>query len=227
MKLYLDTADSAEWRLPVGCPRIDGVTTNPSLVHAAGLPVNLNSYHDLIARVADARIGELMLQLPDPSPAVVDVWVQSLLSRAGEFSVRLTIKLPCHRDWQGAIDIVKRSQASFLLTGVSNPIQLIWATQCGAHYVAPYIGRLQAAGREPWHFLQACVVLQAGGPRLLAASIKSADVLSRLIALGAYGATVRPEFAASLSTDVITDAALEQFDADAKASLQMNQPASQ
>jgi len=107
-----------------------------------------------------------------------------------------------------------------LLTGVSNPVQLMWARQCGANYVAPYIGRLQADGRDAWPFLEACAALQDGGPRLLAASIKSGDVLSRLIAMGAYAATVRPEFACGLATDKLTDVAIAQFDADTKASFQ-------
>jgi transaldolase/fructose-6-phosphate aldolase 1 len=61
--------------------------------------------------------------------------------------------------------------------------------------------------------------VQANGPQLLAASIKSADVLSRLIARGAHAVTVRPEFAAGLATDPLTLAAMAQFDQDVAASL--------
>jgi transaldolase len=107
-----------------------------------------------------------------------------------------------------------------LLTGLSNPVQLLWARAQGANYVAPYVGRLQADGRDVWSLIEACVAVQADGLQLLAASIKSADVLSRLIACGAHAVTVRPEFAASLTTDPLTRAAMDQFDRDVQASQQ-------
>jgi transaldolase len=84
--------------------------------------------------------------------------------------------------------------------------------------VAPYVGRLQADGRDIWSLMKACVSVQQQGPQLLAASIKSADVLSQLMALGAAAATVRPDFAASLATDPLTLAAMAQFDADVHSS---------
>jgi hypothetical protein len=62
--------------------------------------------------------------------------------------------------------------------------------------------------------------MQRDGLQLLAASIKEADALSQLIASGAYAATVRPEFAAHLATDSLTDAAMAQFDRAIEQSLQ-------
>ena len=32
MKLYLDTADASQWQLPAGCPAVQGITTNPTLI---------------------------------------------------------------------------------------------------------------------------------------------------------------------------------------------------
>ena len=55
---------------------------------------------------------------------------------------------------------------------------------------------------------------QANGPQLLSASIKSADVLSRLMAAGAHAVTVRPELATQLATDPMTLVAMAQFDRD-------------
>jgi hypothetical protein len=81
------------------------------------------------------------------------------------------------------------------------------------------VGRLQAEGRAVWPFIRACIAQQnQGGPRLLAASIKSAEVLSELLALGAYAVTARPEFIASLALDPLTQNAMAQFEADIQAS---------
>ena len=65
MKIYLDSAQVSSWQLPVGCPAIQGVTTNPSLIHQAGMQVNLDTYVQLILAAAVNGMQELMLQLPE------------------------------------------------------------------------------------------------------------------------------------------------------------------
>jgi transaldolase len=214
MKLYLDTADARQWALPAGCPPVQGVTTNPTLVMQAGLPVSLSGYLKLVDQAGAARIPELMLQLPRADVGEAAQWLEVLLPAAVQARVRLTIKLPCHPDWQPVLREVQAWGVPTLLTGLSNPMQLLWARAQGASYVAPYVGRLQADGRDVWSLIEACVALQADGLQLLAASIKSADVLSRLIASGAHAVTVRPELAAGLATDALTLAAMAQFDQD-------------
>lgn len=103
MKLYLDTADYRQWQAPAGCPPIQGVTTNPSLVQQAGLPVTLASYLHLVNKACELRLPELMLQLPRPDAAEAHDWIAELLPAAGQAQVRLTIKLPCHPDWTPVI----------------------------------------------------------------------------------------------------------------------------
>ena len=219
MKLYLDSADARQWVLPAGCPPVQGVTTNPTLVMQAGLPVSLQGYLTLVAQAGEAHIPELMLQLPRADSREAAQWLEALLPAVAQARVQLTIKLPCDPGWQSVLAEVQALGVPTLLTGLSNPVQLLWARAQGASYVAPYVGRLQADGRDVWALIDACVVMQANGPRLLAASIKSADVLSRLIACGAHAVTVRPEFAAGLATDPLTLAAMAQFDQHIEASL--------
>jgi transaldolase len=214
MKFYLDSAEAAQWTLPAGCPPVQGVTTNPTLVMQAGLPVSLQGYLRLVSQAGEHRFAELMLQLPRADVVEAAQWLETLLPAALQARVRLTIKLPCHPDWQSVLREVQAWGVSTLLTGLSNPMQLLWARAQGASYVAPYVGRLQSDGRDVWSLLRACVAVQGDGPRLLAASIKSADVLAQLIASGAHAVTVRPEFAASLVTDPLTLSAMAQFDDD-------------
>ncbi|MBU3737532.1 MAG: hypothetical protein FGM55_01070 [Rhodoferax sp.] len=219
MKLYLDSADAQAWRLPAGCPPVQGVTTNPTLVRQAGLPVSLPAYLGLLQAVADQGLPELMLQLPSADPAQASDWAQTLREQAQRLQLGLTLKLPCHPDWSPAIVAVQQCGLPVLLTGLSNPVQLLWARSLGAAYVAPYIGRLAADGRDVWSFMQACVAVQAAGPALLAASIKSADVLTRLIACGAAAATLPPANLVVWASDRLTDAAIEQFERDSRDSL--------
>jgi transaldolase len=220
MQLYLDTANTAEWTLPSGCPPIAGVTTNPTLIHAAGLPLTLATYESLIASAVVAQLPALMLQLPSSNPTQALAWANSLAPLSGDFDLELTFKLPCHPDWQACHKALKRKDYATLLTGVSNPMQLLWAQAQGADWVAPYLSRMEADGRNVQNFIEACCAVQYdGGPKLMAASVKTPDLFASLIAAGAAAVTVKPSFAASMAVDAMTVAAMTQFDADTVASL--------
>lgn len=214
MKLYLDGADHGTWTLPAGAPPVQGVTTNPTLVRQAGLRVALADYLGLIARAGEARLPELMLQLPQPDVAQGQDWIVRLAPAAAQAGVALTIKLPCHPDWAALAAATRAAGLPVLITGVANPVQLLWAQAQGARWVAPYFSRLVADGRDAWALMQACVALPAGAPQLLAASVKTADDLARLIGIGAQAVTLRPDMVASLCQDRLTQAAIDQFNAD-------------
>lgn len=218
LNVFLDSAVASSWALPAGCPPVQGITTNPTLVMQAGLPVTLATYGGLLRAVADAGLAELMLQLPRPDVTEALQWLETLQRTAADTGVKLTIKLPCHPDWLECMRAVQGRQQPILLTGLSNPVQLLWAKACGAQYVAPYIGRLVAHGRDVWPFIQACVAEQAHGPALLAASIKSPEVLTRLIACGAAAVTLPPASLIAWSGDALTDAAMAQFERDVASS---------
>jgi transaldolase len=218
VKIFLDSARLASWSLPPGCPPVAGVTTNPTLVLQAGLSVTLASYKGLLEAAARSGLAELMLQLPDRDPQEAVRWVRVLQRCAVAATVKLTIKLPCHPSWLDCIRAVQSTGQAILLTGMSNAVQLLWAQSLRAEYVAPYIGRLVADGRDPWPLMQACVAMQLEGPALLAASIKTPEVLARLIACGAAAATLPPESLAAWASDVLTESAMEQFERDIAAS---------
>ena len=127
MKVFLDSAVAASWALPAGCPKAQGVTTNPTLVLQAGLPVTLATYTGLLQAVADVGLAELMLQLPRPDVSEALQWQTSLQRTAADAGVTLTIKLPCRPDWLDCIRAVQAQNQAVLLTGLSNPVQLLWA----------------------------------------------------------------------------------------------------
>lgn len=220
MKLFIDSADAAQWTLAPGAPLVAGVTTNPSLVHQAGVPVSLAGYQALLASAQTAGVVKLMVQVPTDNAQDNHALVSTLAPQAQQAGVHLTIKLPCDPQWQASVQAVQALGLDVLLTGLSNPMQLMWAQHMGVQWVAPYVGRLEAAGRDVWALMQACVqVQQAGGPALLAASVKSGDTLAKLMGLGAAGVTLKPAFINELCTDVVTQQAVAQFQQDTAASL--------
>lgn len=221
MKIYLDSARVDTWALPAGCPPVQGVTTNPTLVFQAGLPVSLATYLGLISAAADHGLAELMVQLPDSDPQQAREWLKALQPAAAARKVQLTIKLPCAPNWEACIDAVKAEQQGILLTGLSNAVQLLWAQHKGVQYVAPYVGRLVNDGRNVWALMEACVAVQANGPQLLAASIKTPEVLAQLMAVGAAAVTLPPSSLAAWCTDALTQTAVQQFESDIQSSLKL------
>jgi len=127
MKIYLDSADVHSWQPPDGCPPLQGVTTNPSLIQHAGLSVSLTTYLHLIDKAGQLGLPELMLQLPYNDPVEARTWLNAINASSETLDVAITIKLPCHPNWTPTIREVKRHQNKVLLTGLSNPIQLLWA----------------------------------------------------------------------------------------------------
>ena len=218
MKIYLDSAKVEAWALPTGCPAVQGITTNPTLVYQAGLPVTLPAYERLLQAAGGHGMAEMMLQLPSSDPPIALTWQSRLQVIAQREQVRLTIKLPCHPDWLRCIEAMQKVNQPLLLTGLSNPVQLLWANSLGVAYVAPYVGRLIADGRDVWPLMHACVAVQRNGPALLAASIKSPDILSRLIACGAAAVTLPPESLVAWVGDALTQTAMAKFEQDTAAS---------
>ncbi|MDH4450087.1 MAG: transaldolase family protein [Rhodoferax sp.] len=223
VKIYLDCARVDAWALPAGCPPVQGVTTNPTLVMQAGLPVTLPTYLGLISAAADHGLAELMLQLPDADPDGARAWLRALQPAAQARKVQLTIKLPCAPAWEPCIDAVQAQRQGILLTGLANAVQLLWAHHKRVQYVAPYVGRLVNDGRNVWALVQACVRVQETGPALLAASIKTPEVLAQLIASGAAAVTLPPASLAAWCTDALTDAAVQQFAHDTQTSVKFAQ----
>jgi transaldolase len=211
MKIYIDSAAIHSWKLPSGAPRPVGVTTNPTLVQSAGLPVSAVGYRELVAAAIDHGFSELMLQVTGVDAKENTAVMEKLKLQAERGNLKLTVKIPCDARWSETIVGMQALQLPTLLTALSNPLQLLWAMDQKANWVAPYVGRLTAAGYDVWALIGACVSVQERGPLLLAASIKTADVLARLVSLGAAAATLAPEFIAGLCRDQLTQDAINQF----------------
>jgi transaldolase len=218
MLIFIDSADPKDWITEAGYPTIQGVTTNPSLVRAAERSVSLKSYLELIDAAERCEIKELMLQLPEKDISTTEHWLDVISGHSKGLKVELTFKIPCDFEWTAVIDTVTQRGHPFLLTGLSNPIQLLWAKRMGADWVAPYLARLQDQGRPALPLAEACCAL-ASGPKLLAASIREEQTLSALIALQAPAVTLRPAFLRSYLKDPMTQSAIEQFQEDVAASL--------
>jgi TalC/MipB family fructose-6-phosphate aldolase len=209
VRLYLDTADrtAAEGLLATGL--FAGVTTNPTILQRAGAgAADIPGIHRW-ATAAGAR--EVFFQAwGEDTPTLV---------RRGrelrELGDEVVVKLVASRAGTAACARLAADGVPTLLTAVYDPGQAIVAAAAGATYIAPYLRRLTAAGRDGTGAVLAMhELLTATGSRtrVLLASIPGVPAMVALARHGVGCFTMAPEIAEQFFTDELTAEAVRVFE---------------
>jgi transaldolase len=214
LRLFLDSADRAAWAhwLPTGL--FFGVTTNPTILDAAGLRCTLPVIADLVRDALAHGIEELQVQSWGTETGNL---VRHGLAVAA-LSPRVVIKVPVTLEGVRAVAELHRAGVRTTLTAVYAAHQALTGAAAGADYVAPYFGRIGDLGRDaPAEIGRMRAILQASGgrTRLLVASIRSADDLAVLAASGIDTFTFGTTVAEALFAVEGTITASSQFEATA------------
>ncbi len=144
MHLYLDTADTTELARVLPSPVVHGVTTNPTLLRRAG--VAWDALPELVRRVEELGARAIHLQVRHPTTDDMLRDARELASLAGHLQV--VVKLPATREGIAAAAVLAADGVPVTLTAVYQVEQVLWAALVGARYAAPYLGRLDDAGRD-------------------------------------------------------------------------------
>lgn len=212
-RLFLDSALVTDWErlLPTGI--FHGVTTNPLLLERAGLPCLVPALTRLARRAADLGAAEIHLQTwGDDEAMLVDNGERIAEATVG--TTRVLLKVPATAPGFRAAARLRGAGHEITLTAVYNPGQLLAAASAGAAYAAPYLGRMDDAGRDGRAaILSMHGILRGTGAatRLLVASLRGADRVWELAREGLDTFTFGPEVADALLGDALTDAAAAQF----------------
>ncbi len=219
MRLYLDTADASELERVLPSPLVHGVTTNPTLMRRAGL-----SWADLPhfverAEALGARSVHVQVRHREATEMLRDA--REFLGLAAKATI--VVKLPATGEGLSAAATLAQEGVSVTMTAVYEPEQALWAALVGARYAAPYLGRLQDAGRDALAVIARMQqVLEVYGRRdgtdlrLLVASVRSREAFRDLLALGVGAVTVPVKLFDELTATDETLAAEEAFLADAR-----------
>jgi TalC/MipB family fructose-6-phosphate aldolase len=209
VRLYLDTADrnAAESLLATGL--FYGVTTNPTILRRASKGVSdlKEIYHWAI----DAGAREVFFQAwgSDASTLVErGQWLRDL-------GQEVVVKFVATRAGSTACATLAARGAPTLLTAIYDPGQAIVAAAAGATYIAPYLGRLNDAGRQGIAEVVAMhEVLVATGSttKVLLASIRSVPDMVALARHGVDCFTMAPAVAEQFFTDPTTAEAARTFE---------------
>lgn len=215
LRLFLDSADAAVWAdwLPVGL--FFGVTTNPTLLQRAGVRCTPTDLRDLAARAFDLGAAELQLQTWG---GTADALAAAGLELAA-IDARVVVKVPITRAGVTAGVRLVAEGARVTLTGVYAAHQALIAAAAGADYAAPYLGRMNDAGRDGHQeivAMQDTVDRSAGRLRLLVASLRGLEDVVWLARRGVQTFTLSPALARALFDEPLTESAALAFETAAR-----------
>jgi TalC/MipB family fructose-6-phosphate aldolase len=209
VRLYLDTADrvAAEQLLATGL--FAGVTTNPTILRRASQSVT--DIADIYRWAIDAGAREVFFQAWGEDTA-------TLVKRGYELrglGEQVVVKLVASRAGAAACAALAADRVPTLLTAIYNPAQAVVAAAAGAVYIAPYLGKLEDAGRDAVGDVTAMQeVLAATGSstKILLASIRDVGSVVELARRGVDCFTMGPAVAEQFFTDELTAQAEQVFE---------------
>ena len=208
MKFFVDTADINDIRELAETGLLDGVTTNPSLVHKAG-----RNFLEVVEEIC--RI------VPGPVSAEVVATDHQEMMREAEvlrkIADNVTVKVPL------TIDGLKTCKA---LTGEATMVnvtlcftanQALLAAKAGATFISPFVGRHDDIGFDGMEIISDIRLIYDNydfETQILVASIRHPVHVLQSAKIGADVITAPPAVIRQLFKHPLTDRGLEAFLAD-------------
>jgi transaldolase len=137
MKLFIDTADVAQIREAWSWGIVDGVTTNPSHVSRTGRKAT--EVYKEILDIVDCPVSLETVTLTAPE----------IIAEGRELAKlhqNVVVKVPLIREGLKAVKVLSAEGIKTNVTVTFSPVQALLAAKCGATYVSPFVGRLDAVG---------------------------------------------------------------------------------
>ncbi len=137
MKIFLDTADVKQIQEAWSWGVIDGVTTNPTHVSKTG-----RRPADVYREICGIVNGPISLE-------TVGLKAEEILTEGRELAKlhkNVVVKVVNTKE---GLKAVKQFAAEKIKTNVTvtfSPLQALLAAKCGANYISPFVGRLDAIG---------------------------------------------------------------------------------
>ena len=209
MRLFLDTAivSDVEERLPTGL--ISGITTNPTLIKKSG-----RDPEDVYRELFNLGVMDLSIEVPGTD---CTEFIANGFQAVRDWGSYATVKLPCTVEGLKACKYLEERNVRCNMTLVFSVSQAVLCGIARATYVSPFVGRVDDNGLDGLKLVKdICEVYcrQNIATKVLAASIRDAQSAAKAFSHGAYICTLPPKVFDNMSTHVLTDKGLEQFNRD-------------
>ena len=137
MKIFIDSADVPQIKEAWSWGIIDGVTTNPSHVAKTG-----RKHLDVYREICDIVNGPISLE-------TVTLTAKEMLEEGralAKIHKNVVVKVPITREGLKAVKAFTSEGIKTNVTVTFSPLQALLAAKCGATYISPFVGRLDAIG---------------------------------------------------------------------------------
>lgn len=216
MKIFIDTANLDEIKEVNEMGILNGVTTNPSLMAKEGVRGEkaIMEHYKTICEIVDGDI----------SAEVTTTDFKDMIEEGKKLAAihpNIVVKVPVTKDGVKAIKWLTDNGIRINTTLIFSAGQALLAAKAGAIYVSPFIGRIDDSGWDGTELIRqiaAIFSVQQYKTQILAASIRSANHITKCAELGAHVCTCPIKSILGLLNHPLTDIGLEKFLADAKKS---------
>lgn len=208
MKLFIDTANTADIRKANDLGVICGVTTNPSLIAKEGL-----IFKEVIAEITsivDGPISAEVISLESPK------MVAEALNLV-KIHKNIVIKLPMTEEGLKATKILTSKGIKTNVTLIFSAQQALLAARAGATFVSPFLGRLDDVGSDGMILIKDIVQifnLHGIKSEIIAASVRNPIHVLEAAKAGAHIATVPYSVIQQMIQHPLTTTGINKFMAD-------------
>jgi transaldolase len=208
MKFFVDTADTTEIRELAETGLLDGVTTNPSLIHKSG-------------RKFLEVVEEICSIVPGPVSAEVVALDHAEMMREAEILRKIAdnvaVKVPLTIDGLKTCKALTDDGTMVNVTLCFSANQALLAAKAGATFISPFVGRHDDAGFDGMQLIGDIRLIYDNygfDTEILVASVRHPVHVLEAAKIGADVMTAPPSVIRQLVKHPLTDKGIEGFLAD-------------
>ena len=208
MKFFADTADIADIRDLADAGLLDGVTTNPSLIHKSG-----RQFLEVVKEICGIVSGPV-------SAEVVAEDHEGMMREAEivrKIADNVAVKVPLTIDGLKTCKKLTDDGTMVNVTLCFSANQALLAAKAGATFVSPFVGRQDDIGYPGMDLIADIRMIYDNydfGTEILVASVRHPIHVHKAAQLGADAMTAPPAVIKQLVKHPLTDRGLESFAAD-------------
>jgi transaldolase len=207
MRILLDTADLDEVQWAASAGLVEGVTTDPTLLAEATSEMDYRQHLLELGRLVRGPVTAQVL-----SVGADDMYREG--KELAKLSDNVVVEIPMIEEGLAATRRLTADGIRVNVTLVFSAAQAMFAAKAGAHFVSPFIGRLDDIGADGIAVVRDIRQIfdtYALECEILASSIRTPRHFTEAAKAGADAATVPPHVLRALLLHPLTDIGLDQF----------------
>ncbi len=208
MKFFADTADVAAIRALADQGLLDGVTTNPTLIHKSG-----RRFVEVVAEIAQAVPGPV-------SAEVIAADHETMMAEAEvlrRIAPNVAIKVPLTPDGLRTCRALTGDGTMVNVTLCFSANQALLAAKAGATFISPFVGRHDDVGFDGMALIRDIRLIYDNygfATQILVASVRHPVHVLEAAKIGADVMTAPPSVINALFNHPLTDRGIDSFNAD-------------